>query len=74
MDVDDYVKRGRIINALAHRECGNDEYDIAVNDCIEIAKQVPADAGESRDASGTAFSGAERCHWLSVENLTHRVP
>ena len=38
----DYISREAGIIALAHRKCGNDEYDIAVQDCIETLKQLPA--------------------------------
>jgi ribosomal protein S27AE len=37
-----YISRSAGIIALAHRECGNDEYDIAVHDCIETLKQIPS--------------------------------
>jgi len=39
---DDYISRSAGIIALAHRKCGNDEYDIAVQDCIETLKHLPA--------------------------------
>ena len=39
---DDYISRSAGIIALAHRKCGNDEYDIAVQDCIETLKHIPA--------------------------------
>lgn len=38
----DYISRDAAIIALAHRKCGNDEYDIAVQDCIETLKHFPA--------------------------------
>lgn len=40
--MDDFLKRRSVVVALAHKECGNDEYDIAVHDCIETAKMIPA--------------------------------
>lgn len=39
--MDDCVLRSRIITSLSHRKCGNDEYDIAVDDCIEMARRIP---------------------------------
>lgn len=38
--MDDYTSRRAAIVALLHRKCGNDEYDIAVQDCIETLKQL----------------------------------
>lgn len=72
-----YIDKNKVIIALSHNKCGNDENDIAVQTCIETIKKLPTVELISREEVlnllDTAFENGAFDGRYAYENLVDAV-